>query len=186
MTIANAISPLQIGSTVHKHASTPRILNYNWSPTTLNHTPLNHIYTLNMKHKIYIGSVISPYVVTISALTACQMIKVYIPEEHVSGLNLQVKSPPSHLNMEWMRLISGIREKILITPNVQNNTKRNTPNTHIRPVKSPVVLLCFYSGKIVITGGKAESDVRTPPFPNEIHKLNIETPQVQVNPNSDW
>jgi len=33
------------------------------------------------------------------------------------------------------------------------------PGLVLRPDKSPVVLLCFYSGKIVITGGKKETDI---------------------------
>ena len=33
------------------------------------------------------------------------------------------------------------------------------PGLIYRPESSPVVLLCFYSGKIVITGGKTTQDV---------------------------
>ena len=33
------------------------------------------------------------------------------------------------------------------------------PGLILRPEASPVVLLCFYSGKIVITGGKTMSDI---------------------------
>ena len=33
------------------------------------------------------------------------------------------------------------------------------PGLIYRPDKSPVVLLCFSSAKIVITGGKKESDI---------------------------
>ena len=34
------------------------------------------------------------------------------------------------------------------------------PGLIFRPDNSPVVLLCFYSGKVVITGGKTMRDVR--------------------------
>ncbi|KAJ1468624.1 transcription factor TFIID-domain-containing protein [Baffinella frigidus] len=37
--------------------------------------------------------------------------------------------------------------------------KHMFPGLIYRPYSSPVVLLCFYSGKIVITGGKAEADI---------------------------
>ncbi|KAJ1466810.1 transcription factor TFIID-domain-containing protein, partial [Baffinella frigidus] len=37
--------------------------------------------------------------------------------------------------------------------------KNMFPGLIFRPDASPVVLLCFYSGKIVITGGKAEEDI---------------------------
>jgi transcription initiation factor TFIID TATA-box-binding protein len=33
------------------------------------------------------------------------------------------------------------------------------PGLVMRPNNSPVVLLCFYSGKVVVTGGKRESDI---------------------------
>jgi transcription initiation factor TFIID TATA-box-binding protein len=33
------------------------------------------------------------------------------------------------------------------------------PGLVLRPNNSPVVLLCFYSGKVVVTGGKRESDI---------------------------
>jgi transcription initiation factor TFIID TATA-box-binding protein len=33
------------------------------------------------------------------------------------------------------------------------------PGLVFRPDASPVVLLCFYSGKVVITGGKTTQDV---------------------------
>lgn len=38
--------------------------------------------------------------------------------------------------------------------------KNMFPGLIFRPVRSPVVLLCFQSGKVVITGGKTEEDVR--------------------------
>lgn len=37
--------------------------------------------------------------------------------------------------------------------------KNMFPGLIFRPLRSPVVLLCFQSGKIVITGGKTEEDV---------------------------
>lgn len=37
--------------------------------------------------------------------------------------------------------------------------KNMFPGLIYRPHASPVVLLCFFSGKIVITGGKTEQDV---------------------------
>jgi transcription initiation factor TFIID TATA-box-binding protein len=37
--------------------------------------------------------------------------------------------------------------------------KNMFPGLIFRPVRSPVVLLCFQSGKVVITGGKTEEDV---------------------------
>jgi len=37
--------------------------------------------------------------------------------------------------------------------------KNMFPGLIYRPHASPVVLLCFFSGKIVITGGKTERDV---------------------------
>ncbi|KAJ1467007.1 hypothetical protein T484DRAFT_1646267, partial [Baffinella frigidus] len=37
--------------------------------------------------------------------------------------------------------------------------KNMFPGLIFRPDASSVVLLCFYSGKIVITGGKAEEDI---------------------------
>lgn len=37
--------------------------------------------------------------------------------------------------------------------------KQMFPGLIFRPYASPVVLLCFYSGKIVITGGKSQTDV---------------------------
>lgn len=33
------------------------------------------------------------------------------------------------------------------------------PGLIFRPDKSPIVLLCFYSGRIVITGGKSDDDI---------------------------
>lgn len=95
-----------------------------------------------------------------SSLFIAQLLRECMPTERFMLTQCAVQNMVAHVELpvgpEGMLDIQAMYARLGINCTYQ---KRMFPGLIYRPEASPVVLLCFYSGKIVITGGKTLSDI---------------------------
>ena len=96
----------------------------------------------------------------LASLKIVRMLERFIPTVTFKVRNAVVQNVVAHVVLP---LLPGQRLNVdrLYEDHCCNCTfqKNMFPGLIYRPDRSPVVLLCFYSGKIVITGGKKEEDI---------------------------
>ena len=95
-----------------------------------------------------------------SSLYVASLLGECIPDARFVLSQCAVQNMVAHVELpvgpEGMLDIQGMYSRLGINCTYQ---KRMFPGLIYRPEASPVVLLCFYSGKIVITGGKTLNDI---------------------------
>ena len=95
-----------------------------------------------------------------SSLYVTRLLGECIPSERFTLAQCAVQNMVAHVELpvgpEGMLDIQAMYSRLGLNCTYQ---KRMFPGLIYRPEASPVVLLCFYSGKIVITGGKTLSDI---------------------------
>ena len=95
-----------------------------------------------------------------SSLYVARLLGECMPSERFVLTQCAVQNMVAHVELpvgpEGMLDIQAMYSRLGINCTYQ---KRMFPGLIYRPEASPVVLLCFYSGKIVITGGKTLSDI---------------------------
>ena len=95
-----------------------------------------------------------------SSLYVAQLLRECMPTERFVLTQCSVQNMVAHVELP-VGLESVLDIQAMYTRLGLNCTyqKRMFPGLIYRPEASPVVLLCFYSGKIVITGGKTLNDI---------------------------
>ena len=95
-----------------------------------------------------------------SGLYVAKLLKDCIPSERFSLSQCTIQNMVAHVELP-LGPSGGLDIQAMYARLGLNCTyqKRMFPGLIYRPESSPVVLLCFYSGKIVITGGKTLSDI---------------------------
>ena len=95
-----------------------------------------------------------------SSLFVAQLLRECMPTERFVLTQCAVQNMVAHVELpvgpEGMLDIQAMYTRLGLNCTYQ---KRMFPGLIYRPEASPVVLLCFYSGKIVITGGKTLGDI---------------------------
>jgi len=94
-----------------------------------------------------------------SSLYIARLLHTCIPEEQFDLIRCDVQNMVAHVELDVGkgRLdIGAMYAQMGLNCTYQ---KRMFPGLIFRPEASPVVLLCFKSGKIVITGGKTLRDI---------------------------
>lgn len=95
-----------------------------------------------------------------SSLYVAQLLGECMPTERFVLTQCAVQNMVAHVELpmgpEGMLDIQSMYTRLGLNCTYQ---KRMFPGLIYRPESSPVVLLCFYSGKIVITGGKTLPDI---------------------------
>lgn len=100
------------------------------------------------------------------SILSCLFLRKFL-KEHLVGVDFYLKSCEvqnivAHVDVIPEGMENGFLnlEAMYTTLNLQcTYQKQMFPGLIYRPQSSPVVLLCFYSGRIVITGGKSHRDV---------------------------
>ena len=89
----------------------------------------------------------------------CRLLRDAFPSRPFSLVNCEIQNIVAHVELpvgEGMLDLQSMYGKLELNCMYQRTM---FPGLVYRPESSPVVLLCFYSGKIVITGGKTVRDV---------------------------
>lgn len=98
------------------------------------------------------------------SILSCLSIKNFL-QDHMIGIDFYLKSCEIQNIVAHVEVVSspdgfldieGMYTRLNLECTYQ---KQMFPGLIYRPQSSPVVLLCFYSGKIVITGGRSHHDV---------------------------
>lgn len=104
------------------------------------------------------------------SIHCCLFLKKFL-QDHITGIDFRLRSCEIQNIVAHVEVIpnhddhdSGYFldiDAMYVSLNLQCTfQKQMFPGLIFRPQASPVVLLCFYSGKIVITGGKSITDVK--------------------------
>ena len=95
-----------------------------------------------------------------SGLYVVKLLKQCIPNERFALSQCSIQNMVAHVELPLgagsTLDIQAMYARLSLNCTYQ---KRMFPGLIYRPESSPVVLLCFYSGKIVITGGKTLTDI---------------------------
>ena len=95
----------------------------------------------------------------LASLHVCRLLRDAFPSRPFSLVNCEIQNIVAHVELpvgEGMLDLQSMYGKLELNCMYQRTM---FPGLVYRPESSPVVLLCFYSGKIVITGGKTVRDV---------------------------
>ena len=96
----------------------------------------------------------------LASLHVCQILRDAFPSRPYSLVNCEIQNIVAHVELpvgeHGMLDLQGMYGKLELHCMYQRTM---FPGLIFRPDASPVVLLCFYSGKVVITGGKTTQDV---------------------------
>lgn len=100
------------------------------------------------------------YECVLASLCVCNILRQSFPSMEFNLINCEIQNIVAHVELpvqpDEMLDIHSMYNKLELHCMYQ---KTMFPGLIFRPESSPVVLLCFYSGKIVITGGKTTQDV---------------------------
>lgn len=100
------------------------------------------------------------YECVLAALCVCRILRDVFPSKQFTLLNCEIQNIVAHVELpvgeRGMLDLQSMYGKLELNCMYQRTM---FPGLIYRPDASPVVLLCFYSGKIVITGGKTTMDV---------------------------
>jgi transcription initiation factor TFIID TATA-box-binding protein len=102
------------------------------------------------------------YECILAALRVVRMLQEYTPGVDYFVTNTQIQNVVAHVAIP-MQVGQKLNIDRLYKDHCTHCTyqKNMFPGLIYRPDSSPVVLLCFFSGKIVITGGKCAEDIST-------------------------
>lgn len=100
------------------------------------------------------------YECVLASLCVCNILRDAFPVNAFSLIKCEIQNIVAHVEIPMKNNelldIQSMYSKMELHCMYQKNM---FPGLIYRPDSSPVVLLCFYSGKIVITGGRTSSDV---------------------------
>ena len=99
------------------------------------------------------------YECALAGLQVCRILRDAFPSQAFALANCEVQNIVAHVELPvgaGMLDLQGMYGKLELHCMYQRTM---FPGLIFRPDASPVVLLCFYSGKVVITGGKTTQDV---------------------------
>ena len=100
------------------------------------------------------------YECVLASLNVCQILRDAFPSKQFGLANCEIQNIVAHVELpvgeRGMLDLQGMYGKLELHCMYQRTM---FPGLIFRPDASPVVLLCFYSGKVVITGGKTTEDV---------------------------
>lgn len=103
------------------------------------------------------------YECVLAALHVCRILRGVFPSRQFSLANCEIQNIVAHVELPVGALGGrGILDLQSMYCKLELNCmyqRTMFPGLIYRPDASPVVLLCFYSGKVVITGGKTTKDV---------------------------
>jgi transcription initiation factor TFIID TATA-box-binding protein len=112
--------------------------------------------------KLVITGTKTYYECILAALRVCRMLQQYIHSTDFVVTNTRIQNVVAHVAVPMapgQKLdIDNIYRDFCTHCTYQKNM---FPGLILRPDNSPVVLLCFFSGKVVITGGKSAEDITT-------------------------
>ena len=96
----------------------------------------------------------------LASLCVCRILRDAFPAREFFLVNCEIQNIVGHVELPvgatGMLDLQSMYSKLELNCMYQRTM---FPGLVFRPESSPVVLLCFYSGKIVITGGKTTQDV---------------------------
>ena len=97
----------------------------------------------------------------LAGLCVCKILKDVFPTKQFHLINCEIQNIVAHVELPVGELgmldLQSMYSKLELNCMYQ---KTMFPGLIFRADASPVVLLCFYSGKVVITGGRTTNDVR--------------------------
>jgi transcription initiation factor TFIID TATA-box-binding protein len=100
------------------------------------------------------------YECVLASLCVCRLLRDAFPSQVFRLVNCEVQNIVGHVELPvgdgGMLDLQSMYSKLELNCLYQ---RQMFPGLIFRPEASPVVLLCFYSGKVVITGGKTVDDV---------------------------
>lgn len=100
------------------------------------------------------------YECVLASLCVCRLLRDAFPSRMFRLVNCEVQNIVGHVELPigegGMLDLQSMYSKLELNCLYQ---RQMFPGLIYRPEASPVVLLCFYSGKVVITGGKTVDDV---------------------------
>lgn len=100
------------------------------------------------------------YECVLAALCVCRILRDVFPSKQFTLSNCEIQNIVAHVELPVGE--RGVLDLQSMYGKLELNCmyqRTMFPGLIYRPDASPVVLLCFYSGKIVITGGKTTMDV---------------------------
>jgi transcription initiation factor TFIID TATA-box-binding protein len=96
----------------------------------------------------------------LASLCVCRILRDAFPSREFFLVNCEIQNIVAHVELpigaKGMLDLQSMYSKLELNCMYQRTM---FPGLIFRPEASPVVLLCFYSGKVVITGGKTTQDV---------------------------
>jgi transcription initiation factor TFIID TATA-box-binding protein len=100
------------------------------------------------------------YECVLAGLYVCRILRDAFPSKHFELVNCEIQNIVAHVELPMGERgildLQSMYRKLELDCMYQRTM---FPGLVYRPDNSPVVLLCFFSGKIVITGGKTTRDV---------------------------
>jgi len=100
------------------------------------------------------------YECVLASLFVCRILRDAFPSQVFKLVNCEVQNIVGHVEMpigdRGLLDLQSMHSKLELNCLYQ---RQMFPGLIFRPEASPVVLLCFYSGKVVITGGRTVEDV---------------------------
>jgi transcription initiation factor TFIID TATA-box-binding protein len=99
------------------------------------------------------------YASVYSALCICRLLLEIFPDQNFLLRNCEIQNMVAHAEMDVKGGFLDLETMYSYMGLNCTYQKNMFPGLIFRPESSPVVLLCFYSGKIVITGGKNMTDI---------------------------
>jgi transcription initiation factor TFIID TATA-box-binding protein len=100
------------------------------------------------------------YECVLAGLCVCRILRDVFPSKHFILVNCEIQNIVAHVELpigeQGMLDLQSMYGKLELNCMYQRTM---FPGLIYRPDSSPVVLLCFFSGKVVITGGKTTRDV---------------------------
>jgi TATA-box binding protein (TBP) (component of TFIID and TFIIIB) len=100
------------------------------------------------------------YECVLASLCVCRILREAFPSRVFNLVNSEIQNIVAHVELPvgdgGVLDLQSMYSKLELSCMYQRTM---FPGLIFRPEASPVVLLCFYSGKVVITGGKTTRDV---------------------------
>jgi transcription initiation factor TFIID TATA-box-binding protein len=100
------------------------------------------------------------YECVLASLCVCRILRDVFPSREFMLVNSDIQNIVAHVELPvgkgGVLDLESMYSKLTLHCMYQ---KTMFPGLIFRPEASPVVLLCFYSGKVVVTGGKTTQDV---------------------------
>lgn len=100
------------------------------------------------------------YECVLAGLCVCRILRDVFPSKNFELINCEIQNIVAHVELpmgdKGMLDLQSMYGKLELDCMYQRTM---FPGLVYRPDNSPVVLLCFFSGKVVITGGKTTRDV---------------------------